>query len=72
MRLVLCTAEIALLQNRAINFLQNIANSNQMQEIFLFYRNKPQDYWRKIMETDGVMRPYLKDANGNPGCPINS
>lgn len=68
---ILCAAEMALLQMKAISHLQTQHSTNQMQEIIIFYRNKPPDYWNKIRAYDGVMRPYLKDQCGNPGSPIN-
>lgn len=36
------------------------------------YRNKPMDYFINVFEyDDGVMKPYEKDASGDPGSPIN-
>ena len=44
----------------------------QMSPVEYFYRNKPPEYFTKILtERKGVMETLLKDDNGDPGCPIN-
>ena len=46
--------------------------SGNLQTITYFYRNKSPEYFNDIMEKhDGMMKPYIKDLNGDPKCPIN-
>ena len=41
-------------------------------EVQFAYRNKPRPYFDRIMQKDGgIMKVYIKDNNGDPGCPIN-
>lgn len=48
------------------------AGSDPGQDILYMYRNKPQTYWDDIKNVHaGIMKPYMKDYNGDPGCPIN-
>ncbi len=36
------------------------------------YRNKPNPYFQNILQNRGsIMEVYIKDENGDPGCPIN-
>lgn len=63
--------EIIALQNRANNFIRNEIFGTDMQEINIFYRSKPPEYWQEIQNSDGVMKPYIKDPTGHPGSPIN-
>ncbi len=35
------------------------------------YRNKPFPYWENVKRKGSIMEVYIKDENGDPGCPIN-
>ena len=42
-------------------------------EVQFAYRNKSRPYFDRIMQKDaGIMKVYIKDNNGDPGCPINN
>lgn len=69
--LVLSQVEIAALHVRAMNFICKEVFGNDLEEITIFYRSKPPQYWQSIQLTDGIMRPYIKDSTGHPGSPIN-
>lgn len=64
--LVLSQSEIFSLSKKAEEYV-----GAAMHRFEFFYRNKPKRYWDEIRYRDGIMRPYLKDNNGNPGNPIN-
>ena len=43
-----------------------------MRKLVCFYRNKPSSYWDDTFKQhNGIMKPYLKDNNGDPRSPIN-
>jgi hypothetical protein len=45
---------------------------NNMQSFKVFYRCKPAKYFENIhAKCNGIMRPYVKDANGHSSSPIN-
>ena len=56
------------LKNKASHFR---SNSNFMECEYL-YRNKPSVYWRNVQNNGTIMDTSLKEANGDPQCPINN
>ena len=67
--------EIARLHCKAQNFA-NLKNSSGSRPNFypckIFYRTKPPAYFEDIKENHGnVMKPYVKDSNGDKRSPIN-
>ena len=60
------------LMNMAANFVRPENEKHGMQTVEIFYRNKPTAYFEDIMDNHaGMMHPYMKDFNGDPGSPIN-
>lgn len=67
-RSILMKSELEELQKRSLDFIKGTSPA----KIEVLYRNKPKDYWLSMREVDnGVMLPYTKDYNGDPGNPIN-
>ena len=50
---------------------EDMVSGDRGQYIRVLYRNKPECYYSEIFKNDGVMYPYMKDFNGDLGCPIN-
>lgn len=66
-RAELSQADLSHLRNRAAELVGEYA----MAETMKFYRNKPDAYFNEILYGGGLMRPHLKDNNGDPASPIN-
>ena len=68
---VLVKSELKKLMQKAENFLLCGINNQQLPVIYA-YRNKPRHYFDKIrIHRSNIMEVYIKDNNGDPGCPIN-
>lgn len=68
--------ELMMLATKAADFVCRNVNGYEMPPRFFpigsFYRNKPHEYFLKMMRKDGgIMKVYLKDNNGDPRSPIN-
>ena len=62
--------ELCHLERRARSFESQ--QSGDLQTTSYFYRNKSPEYFADIVEKhDGMMKPYIKDLNGDPKCPSN-
>ena len=67
---VLRPTELWELLQRAVVFKQ--CRCTEDLEVQFAYRNKPRPYFDYIMQKDaGIMKVYIKDNNGDRGCPIN-
>ena len=70
-RKVLQKWELKKLKNKAEEFEVRKANGEKLLVKYA-YRNKPPDYFAKIKNNrSNIMEVYIKDNNGDPGCPIN-
>ena len=59
------------LEEKARNLVSKTKNQATA-SITRLYRNKPADYFFNILKNyNGLMKPYEKDYNGDPCCPIN-
>ena len=61
--------QLSLLNEKACLFVNS--ESSHMKKISVFYRNKRTAYFDHILQTDGIMKPYIKSMTGDPKCPIN-
>lgn len=60
--------ELKILFDRAVDFLK----CKDFAFLEYFYRNKPKDYYKDIFENhNGIMKPYVKDENGDRSSIIN-
>jgi hypothetical protein len=57
----------------ALSYVGNNDKSRcKIKPIEHFYRNKSTEYYMDIVtSSSGIMKPYLKDYNGDQGCLIN-
>ena len=70
-REVLLKSELTKLMQKAKNFQSRGRNSQRLPVEFA-YRNKPRRYFNNIKNNrSNIMEVYIKDNNGDPGCPIN-
>ena len=70
-RKVLQKWQLEKLMNKAENFEIKKANGEKL-EVKYAYRNKPLHYFANIKDNrSNIMEVYIKDNNGDPGCPIN-
>ncbi len=61
-------SELRLLMRKAAE----LAHAHKLLPVHFAFRNKTRQYFRYILvEEDQIMRTYIKDNNGDPGCPIN-
>ena len=68
---VLVKSELKKLLQKAENFLLCGVNNNQL-PVKHAYRNKSRHYFDNIrINKSDIMEVYIKDNNGDPGCPIN-
>ena len=68
---VLVKSELKKLLQKAEDFLLYGGN-NQELLVKYAYRNKPRHYFHNIrINKSNIMEVYIKDNNGDPGCPIN-
>ena len=59
-----------MLLDKALGYLRH--RKNRPVQMKYFYRNKPEEYFDNIfLNEGGIMKPYLKDHNGDPGSAIN-
>ena len=66
----LLVSELKKLMSKAVRY-QGEWN-NQWLKVQFAYRNKTAVYFENIMyRKKGIMEVYVKDSNGDPGCPIN-
>ena len=57
-----------MLSKLAVAYISN----GEMKRAPVLYRNKPTKYWADIKRNHNyIMKPYMKDNNGDPGSPIN-
>ncbi|XP_013392166.1 phytanoyl-CoA hydroxylase-interacting protein-like [Lingula anatina] len=68
-RAELNNSELKELLQRATHFTKD--RGGQLIQCSYLYRNKTVEYFNKIFETDGIMKVYKKDDNGDQGSPIN-
>ena len=70
---VLTKLELKELQSKAYAFVHHPTTGGyEFSPFYWFYRNKTPAYFDDILTRHGgLMLPYLKDNNGDPGCPIN-
>ncbi|XP_033755868.1 uncharacterized protein LOC117338619 [Pecten maximus] len=61
--------EVLELYQKAVRFLS--AHSANFTNISFFYRNKSDEYYSRIMNTDGVMHKYLKNWGGDQASTLN-
>jgi hypothetical protein len=68
-------SEVDLLYIKASKYVDTINASSDRPEFYpcsVLYRTKPYDYFHKIKwENNNIMKPYIKDNNGDPRSPIN-
>ena len=70
-RKVLLKGELKKLMNKAEEFEVREANGETLLVKYA-YRNKPDHYFENIKNNrSNIMEVYIKDNNGDPGCPIN-
>ena len=70
-RKVLQKWELKKLMKKAEHFVLHEANGEKLQ-VMCAYRNKPYLYFVNIKNNrSNIMEVYIKDNNGDPGCPIN-
>ena len=70
-RKVLQKWQLEKLMNKAEHFEVQEANGEKL-EVKYAYRNKPPHYFDNIKNNrSNIMEVYIKDNNGDPGCPIN-
>lgn len=50
---------------------EHVLNDSRMSKVNWVYRNKSDEYFQRILDGNGVMKPILKDNAGDPNCPIN-
>ena len=63
--------ELKMLMNKAEDFELSETNGEKLPVVYA-YRNKPHDYFENIKKNRmNIMEVYIKDNNGDPGCPIN-
>ena len=68
---VLRKSELKLLMLKAMYFL-SVGTNDQRLPVRYAYRNKPRHYFENIRNNrSNIMEVYIKDNNGDPGCPIN-
>ena len=68
---VLVKSELEKLMQKAEDF-QLCGTNNQQLPVKCAYRNKPRQYFDNIrINKSNIMEVYIKDNNGDPGCPIN-
>ena len=68
---VLLKSELEKLLQKAVEFLSCGVNNQQL-PVKYAYRNKPCHYFENIrINKSNIMEVYIKDNNGDPGCPIN-
>lgn len=69
---VLSMQEMEILCKKAKEYVMD--QKKEMQLVSQLYRNKSPEYFCNILENEPgsrIMVPYIKDDNGDPGCPIN-
>ena len=67
---VLLKSELEELMSKAVEYSES--GNSQWLPVKFAYRNKTSTYFAHIMQRRrGIMEVYLKDNNGDPGCPIN-
>jgi hypothetical protein len=67
-------SEVDQLYMKARNYVDYIKSSDRPEfyPCSVLYRTKPYDYFHKIKwENNNIMKPYIKDNNGDPRSPIN-
>ena len=70
-REVLIKPELNKLMQKAKGF-QSRGSNRQRLPVEFAYRNKPRHYFNNIKNNrSNIMEVYMKDNNGDPGCPIN-
>ena len=70
-RAVLQKWELKMLMNKAEHFKLSKTNGEKL-PVEYAYRNKSHDYFENIKNNrKNIMEVYIKDNNGDPGCPIN-
>ena len=70
-REVLIKPELDKLMQKAKGF-QSRGSNRQRLPVEFAYRNKPRHYFNNIKNNrSNIMEVYIKDNNGDPGCPIN-